>query len=145
MDTPSLTLLFDGECPLCVKEVAFLRRRDRAGRLAFTDIAGPGFDPAVHGLTQDEVMARMHAVTEQGEVVDGVEVFRRAYRAVGLGWLVAPTSWPLLRPLFDLAYRVFARYRVPIGRLFGRGDCVDGRCQVDLSARRRAPEGAERS
>jgi len=55
-------------------------------------------------------------------------VFRRAYAAVGFGWLVAPTRWPLVRPLADAAYRWFARNRL---RLTGRGEvCSADRCTV---------------
>jgi predicted DCC family thiol-disulfide oxidoreductase YuxK len=67
-------------------------------------------------------------VLPDGTLVEGVEVFRRAYAAVGLGWLVAPTRWPLLRPLADAAYRWFARNRL---RLTGRGEvCNADRCAV---------------
>lgn len=126
---PVLRLLHDGDCPLCAREVAFLRRRDRAGRLAFTDIAAPEFDPRPLGASREQLMARIHAVLPDGTLIDGVEVFRRCYAAVGLGWLVAPTRWPLLAPLTELAYRVFARTRLPLGRLLGRR-CVQGSCEI---------------
>jgi predicted DCC family thiol-disulfide oxidoreductase YuxK len=61
-------------------------------------------------------------------VVEGVEVFRRAYAAVGLGWLLAPTRWPGLRRASDAAYRWFARNRL---RLTGRpAPCDAERCRV---------------
>ena len=47
----------------------------------------------------------------------------------GLGWLVAPTGWPLLRPLFDRLYGGFARHRIGLGRLFGRR-CDSGSCRL---------------
>jgi predicted DCC family thiol-disulfide oxidoreductase YuxK len=73
-------------------------------------------------------MARMHAVRPDGSLVEGVEVFRRAYAALGLGWLLAPTAWPDLRQLSDAGYRWFARNR---GRLTGRAvGCGESRCQV---------------
>jgi len=62
-------------------------------------------------------MARIHGVLSDGSVVEGMEVFRRAYAAVDLGWLLAPTRWPIIRPLADAAYRWFARNRL---RLTGR-------------------------
>jgi len=122
-------VLYDGDCPLCTREIALLRRLDRGrGRIEFEDIARPEFDAARYGLDQDTAMARIHALLPDGRVVEGVEVFRRAYAAVGLGWLVAPTRWPLLRPLADAAYRVFARNRL---RWTGRdGECADGRCRA---------------
>jgi predicted DCC family thiol-disulfide oxidoreductase YuxK len=118
-----IKLLYDGDCPLCGREVAFLRRRDRAGRIALEDIADPRFDPARYGLEREAVMARMHGVLPDGRVVEGMEVFRRAYAAVGLGWLMAPTGWPGLRALFDRAYEIFAR-----NRLRWTGRCEDGSC-----------------
>jgi predicted DCC family thiol-disulfide oxidoreductase YuxK len=120
-----IKLLYDGDCPLCGREVAFLRRRDRCGRIAFEDIAAPGFEPARYGLERADVMARMHGVLPDGRVVEGMEVFRRAYAAIGLGALLAPTGWPLLRPLFDRAYAVFAR-----NRLRWTGRCEDGSCAL---------------
>jgi predicted DCC family thiol-disulfide oxidoreductase YuxK len=123
-----IRVLYDGECPLCAREVAMLRRLDRGrGRVDFEDIAAPDFDPARHGHTHAELMARIHGVLPDGAVIEGVEVFRRAYAAVGLGWLVAPTRWPILRPLADAAYRWFARNRL---RLTGRDDCPSERCAV---------------
>lgn len=130
---PELTLLHDGHCPFCQREVAFLARRDRAGRLAFVDIAAPGFDPAVYGTTLPELQAVLHGVLADGTLVRRVDVFRAAYRAVGLGWLVAPTTWPGLRWLVDRGYTLFARHRVRLGRLFGR-TCDDGACELPAAS-----------
>jgi predicted DCC family thiol-disulfide oxidoreductase YuxK len=134
-------LLYDGECPLCAREVALLRRLDRGrGRLALEDIAAPDFDPARYGVSRAQLMARIHGALPDGSLVEGVEVFRRAWAAVGLGWLVAPTAWPGLRPLFDAAYRVFARNRL---RWTGRqaSACADDRCGARGDACLR-PDGA---
>lgn len=73
----------------------------------------------------ERAMARIHGVTGSGRVVEGMDVFRQAYRAVGWGWLLAPTGWPLLRPAFDALYRWFARNRL---RLTGRAACTTNRC-----------------
>ena len=122
-DTPEFTLLYDGDCPLCSREVAMLRRRDRGrGALALVDIAAPGFDAARYGRTHETLMARIHGVLPDGTVIEGMEVFRRAYAAVGLGWVLAPSRWPLLGRGFDAAYRWFARNRL---RLTGREQACD--------------------
>ena len=124
----AIKVLYDGDCPLCAREVAFLRKRNRRGLAAFEDIAAPDFDATRYGLDHETLMSRIHGVLADGTVIEGVEVFRRLYAAVGLGWLVAPTRWPLLRGLFDRAYRVFARNRL---RWTGREHalCVEDRCE----------------
>ena len=131
--TPEITVLFDGDCPLCVREIAMLRRLDRgSGRLGLQDIASPEFRAARYGVDHATLMARIHGVLPDGRLIEGMEVFRRAYAAVGLGWLLAPTAWWPLRPLADAAYRWFARNRL---RLTGRSEsCSEDRC-IPPSAR----------
>lgn len=122
-----IRVLYDGECPLCAREIRALRRLDRGrGRIDFEDIAAPAFDAGRYGLTARDVIDRIHGVLPDGRVVEGMEVFRRAWAAVGLGFLLAPTAWPGLRRIADAAYRAFARNRL---RLTGRGDaCEAGHC-----------------
>lgn len=115
-----VTLLIDGECPLCRREGAWLSRLDRGrGNLVLEDISGPGFDPDRYGRSMDELMGTMHAALPGGRLVTGMEAFRRAYRSVGLGWVLAPTGWPVLRPIFDRLYGVFARHRLRLTRRSG--------------------------
>lgn len=117
-------MLYDGRCPLCRREVRFLRRRRHGDRVAFEDITAAGFDPARHGVAEQDVHAKMHAVLPDGRVAVGMEAFRHIYRAIGLGWVLAPTGWPLLRPIFDMLYAGFAKVRPRLQR----GRCGDGAC-----------------
>ena len=138
-----IRVLYDGECPLCSREIRFLERRDRGrGRIQFEDIADPGFDPHGYGVEAGELMARIHGVLPSGDLIEGVEVFRRAYSAVGLGWLMAPTRLPGLRNLADLAYRIFARNRL---RWTGRASdaCVDDQCRIEPPSTAANPEVGE--
>jgi predicted DCC family thiol-disulfide oxidoreductase YuxK len=126
--SPSITILIDGQCPLCRREASFLERLDRGRhRLGIADITDPAFEAGRYGLSDAAVMDSIHGILPDGRVIRGMEVFRRAYRAVGFGWLLAPTGWPVLRPLFDRLYAWFARNRL---RLTGRNiACADGRCE----------------
>jgi predicted DCC family thiol-disulfide oxidoreductase YuxK len=116
-----IKILYDGDCPLCKREMAWLMRRDVKHRVAFEDIASSGFDPTRYGRTQADVMARIHGQLPDGTVIEGVEVFRRVYRAVGLGWMLAWTRLPVARQLSDVAYRIFAANRL---RVTGRTTAV---------------------
>ena len=124
-----IEVFFDGDCPLCAREIATLRWMDRRHRVRFTDIAAPGFDPATTGLDLDTLMARIHGRLPDGGLVEGVEVFRRLYAAVGLGPLVAITRLPGISHLLDAAYRLFAK-----NRLRWTGRCDDACAIPDRTA-----------
>jgi predicted DCC family thiol-disulfide oxidoreductase YuxK len=102
-------LLYDGKGPFCLREVRWLQRRNHRNHLAFEDVSSPGFDPLLLGVTREELLGVIHGVFPDGRIVNKVEVFRQAYRAVGLGWLIAPTSCPVLRWIFNGLYLLFAR------------------------------------
>ena len=115
---------FDGDCPLCVKEIAFIRWMDRRGRIRFTDIAAPDFDATATGHSWEELMAKIRGRhLPGGEPVEGVEVFRQLYGNVGFGPLVWLTRLPGIRALLDFGYRKFAQNRL---RLTGRCNIEGG-------------------
>ena len=126
---PEFTLLYDGACPICQKEVAWLQWKNQTGKLGFQDINAVGFDPSRYGKTLPELMAEIHGVYPDGHIIKGMPVFRASYRAVGLGWLLAPTAWPLLRPLFDALYLLFARHRITLGGFLRGKTCKDNACK----------------
>ena len=117
MQTWQVEVFYDGDCPLCMREMRMLMRRDRNERIKFTNIAAEGFDAATVGRDRAELMARIHGRLPSGEVIEGVEVFRRLYAAVGFGWAVAVSRLPGVSHVLDAAYYLFARNRL---RLTGR-------------------------
>lgn len=119
MDEYPITVFHDGSCPICRLDVERLRSRNDQGRLRFINIAAPEFDPGPYGLTLEEFAGQIRAQLPDGSLVTGMEVFRRAYRAVGLGCFVAPTDWAPLKTLAEALYRFFARRRSAISRRFG--------------------------
>lgn len=128
----AVEVFHDGACPLCAREMRWLQRLDRHGRIRFTDIADPSFDPASVGLTFDALMARIHGRLPDGRVIEGVEVFRQLYAAAGYPRLAAFSRAPGISRLLGAGYWLFAKNRL---RLTGR--CVDKQCAVH-----RAPTAA---
>lgn len=124
-------VFYDGACPLCVKEIAFLRRLDRERRIRFTDIAAADFDADAIGLPYDTLMRRIHARLPDGTIIEGVEVFRRLYGAVGWDALVSLTRLPGIAQTLDWAYERFAANRL---RWTGRCD-PGGSCGATSSLR----------
>ena len=111
-----IELLYDGQCPLCLSEVHFLKAQDRGrGLIRFIDIMDPTYTPAAHGgVTFEAAMGRIHAFKCDGTVLQGVEVFRQVYAVLGMGWIYGATRWPGIRPLVDALYDRWADWRLAL-------------------------------
>ena len=79
---------YDGACPLCIREIAFMRRIDSRRAIEFLDIAPAD---AVCPLDRELMLARFHA-SEDGVILSGAAAFAAMWRAI-----------PLLKPLGFLA------------------------------------------
>ena len=49
-------VFFDGDCPLCLREIELLRKLDKARQIRFTNIQAEDFDPASIGLGFPQLM-----------------------------------------------------------------------------------------
>ena len=109
-------VLFDGDCPLCVREVNFLRAKDDGrGKLDLVDIASETYDPAANrGVDFETAMSTIHGITKDGEVITGIPVFAAAYAAVGLGWMYAFTKVPAMARAASTLYDFWAERRLAV-------------------------------
>ncbi|KAJ7945913.1 Thiol-disulfide oxidoreductase DCC [Quillaja saponaria] len=111
-----IKMLYDGDCPLCMREVNMLRERNKSyGTIKFVDICSENYSPDENqGLDYKTAMGRIHAILSDGTVVTDVEAFRRLYEQVGLGWVYAITKYKPIAKLADAVYGVWAKYRLQI-------------------------------
>lgn len=118
-------VFFDGDCPLCMREIRMLQRKDSEARIRFTDIAASDFRAADYGRTHDDFMARIHGRLGDGTWIEGPEVFRQLYSAIGFKRLATLSRAPGIEQAVGLAYRLFAKNRL---KLTGR--CTPDGCAV---------------
>ena len=59
-------------------------------------------------------MGRIHALLPDGTIIQNLEVFYRIYQVLGLGWIYAPTRWPLIGPIMNKLYEIWAHWRLPL-------------------------------
>ena len=107
--SPSCTVLYDGACPVCSREIAVYQRLSAGSADAplFVDVtnAAPG---ELAGLTREQALARFHVVTQEGQLVSGAAAFLSLWRAtprfrlLGRALSVPPMPW-----LLERAYRGF--------------------------------------
>jgi predicted DCC family thiol-disulfide oxidoreductase YuxK len=79
-----LTVWYDGGCPLCLREIALMRRLDRRSAISFVDVANGQADCPID---RSLLLARFHA-RQDGVIYSGAAAFAAMWRVI-----------PLLRPL----------------------------------------------
>jgi predicted DCC family thiol-disulfide oxidoreductase YuxK len=116
----SVTVFYDGACPLCVREVSVLRRLDgKRGRLRFQNVADPGA-PISCDIAREKLLARFHVRRADGVVVDGAAAFIEAYAQIPyLSWMRPLGRVEILRRGLDRAYALFLKARPRLQRLAG--------------------------
>ncbi len=119
MNMAALVLYFDGTCPFCVTEMQRLEKWNTQGRLAFVDIAEPGFDPASAGVDMAAVNRALHGRLRDGRMLAGIDSVLAAYTLVGRGWRVWSLRVPGLRTAAAMLYRHVARHRHALSRWLG--------------------------
>lgn len=94
-------LIYDGVCGLCQKSVAWLKERDRYGRLAYSPLQTPGLLEKLD-IPQEEALQHLHAVDRNGKKRIGADAVLWAvshlprYRWLRGLWLI-PGALPLSR------------------------------------------------
>ena len=101
------TVFYDGQCPLCSREIGFYKRQRGAEAINWVDVTKVNLDDLPSGLNREDALARFHVVTAKGELVSGGEAFSNL-------WLTLPAfNWAgrLFRLSF-LAFFLEAGYRL---------------------------------
>ena len=117
-----LTVYYDGQCPLCTREIAFYQRLDRKGAIRWHDVSQDIGDLACEAITQKQALDRIHAREADGSIVTGAEAFVAMWRRLPGFNAVAPVAGtrPALCAL-ERGYAWFAPRRHRISRwLAGR-------------------------
>lgn len=110
-----LIFLFDGGCPLCLRETNFLKSKDELNKIDFVDINNVNYNPILFkDITYAEAMSNLHGILENGNIIKGLDVLAYSYELIGLGWVYYPLKIEFLAPVLRLFYKYWAKYRLKI-------------------------------
>ena len=115
----TVTMLYDGSCPMCAREVAFLKTLQRAPHVCFADISAPGFSPAPYTAKPLEALQAEMNVHDAatGTMHTRVDAFRKLYSTLGYNFLGFTRHWPF-SVVADGAYTFLAAHKHRIAFLF---------------------------
>ncbi|WP_447529312.1 thiol-disulfide oxidoreductase DCC family protein [Vreelandella sp. TE19] len=113
-----VTLFYDGRCPFCQKEVAWLSKHHHRNRVELVDIRAEGFEPMPSGPAFDALMGKLHVLDNNGAWYIGMDASRALYSVLGYRRWVWLSCLPGLRGVMNAGYRLFARHRVRLGQWY---------------------------
>ena len=112
---PAVTVWYDSECPLCIREMNLMRRLDKRNAIDFVEIQTAVGCP----INTDELMKRFHAQELGQPIVSGAAAFAAMWRAIpilkplGLVARFKPVLWVLERMYLGfLKFRPWLQRRV---------------------------------
>lgn len=117
----SLTVLYDGACPLCRAEIGVYRGLPSDTPLCFADVSAPG-QALPEGLSREQLLARFHVQHGDGRVESGARAFLALWATLpGWRWLARLGRVPGAPSLMEGLYRLFLVFRPALQRVVRRG------------------------
>ena len=122
-ESPPLTVLYDGACPLCRREIGIYRglkplRSDSP--VCFADVSDTAL-PLPPGTTREQLLARFHVRGRDGELLSGARAFLALWAALpGWRWLARAGRLPGAAWTMERTYRLFLRWRPMLQRWASR-------------------------
>lgn len=119
-----LTVLYDGTCPLCRREIAHVRglvqgRADSA--LCFVDVSRADATGIGSDTERTRLLARFHVQRADGSRLDGAAAFVAMWeRLPGWRWAARLARLPGALASLECAYRGFLKLRPGLQRLASR-------------------------
>jgi predicted DCC family thiol-disulfide oxidoreductase YuxK len=120
-----ITVLYDGGCPLCRREIGIYRGLQPKSPVCFADVSDPAselpFDTL--GRTREQLLARFHVRRGDRQMLSGAQAFLALWSALpGWRWLALAGRLPGFAWAMEQVYRLFLRWRPALQRWAGRLD-----------------------
>lgn len=110
---PSLTVWYDGDCPICSREIGWLKRQTKAS-VSYVDLTKARRLP----LERAALMRRFHAQEHDGPLLSGIDAFQALWhRSKYLKPLSLAARYPVTRWMLERIYKCFLRIRPMLQRL----------------------------
>jgi predicted DCC family thiol-disulfide oxidoreductase YuxK len=102
------TAYFDGQCPLCTREIQFYRRQRGAENVNWIDVTKVDLLDLPFGLTQEDALARFHIVNFKGQLVSGGEAFSALWLSLpAFRWAGKFFQINFFASLLETMYKIF--------------------------------------
>jgi len=116
----SLSVFYDGACPLCQREIAFYQDLATTASVDFVDISNSAAPVPVE-VSREVLLARFHVQHSDGRIESGARAFLTLWsRLPYWRWVARVGAVPGITALLELMYRGFLLIRPSMQRIAAR-------------------------
>lgn len=116
----SLTVYFDGGCPLCQAEINHYSKQEGAEKICFRDVS-ISEEMLAGDLTKEQAMKRLHVRGSDGLLLSGAVAFVAIWSTLPRWkWAARLAALPGMVMMLEIGYRLFLPVRPILSSLLGR-------------------------
>jgi len=124
----NMTVLYDGGCPLCSREINHYRRIAHGLPIEWIDVTQPETDLDRFGISREEALQLFHVVDASGTMHVGAQAFTALWAVLpGYRWVAKLCRGLGVVPLLEFIYVRFAGWHY-------RRRCAQGVCGISPEA-----------
>ena len=111
-------LYYDGDCPVCSKEVAAYQKLDRSRAIRWHDVSASEGDLGLDHVSQADALTILHARLPDGRLVTGVDAFIAVWeRLSGFKSFARLARWRPVTWMLERGYAWYAPRRKRLTRM----------------------------
>ena len=109
----NLKLLYDGECPICKREICMLQKKESQTKIKFIDISSKEFSSFENNnIDYNTAMSQIHAIDGRGNLLVGIPAFATVYARCQLLVISTLLRIPFIKRILKPLYTLFAKNRL---------------------------------
>lgn len=122
-----MIIFFDGNCPLCLREMCSLKRHDTKNQIELIDVQDDKAMEMYPDIDKSHALSVLHGIKD-GKRLYGLDVTVAAWCLVGKHRWLRLSRLPIIKTLSDRFYLFFAKHRMKISSYLYKDQCANNVC-----------------
>ena len=115
-----MKILYDSKCPICIKNMIFLKKRDSLDDLLFIDIHQNKDElkkliQKYKNINFNNLPSQIHVIFEN-QAIGGMDAIRIIYSHIGYKNFIKLTNLPIIKYFFNITYKIISKNRLKISK-----------------------------
>tara|TARA_S200000501_G_scaffold89971_1_gene83151 strand:+ start:349 stop:711 length:363 start_codon:yes stop_codon:yes gene_type:complete len=115
-----MKILYDSQCPICIRNKLFLKKRDNDNKLEFIDIHQDKKElntliSKYKKIDFNNLSSQIHVI-HNNYAIGGMDAIRIIYSEIGYKNFIKLTNLPIFKKIFNILYKFISKNRLKISK-----------------------------